>query len=61
MLCFSFPEALTATWEGLNITTIALPAICAAANSRVPDLKTNATPTKLGTCSWLDFPHLIAH
>lgn len=38
----SFPEPLTVTWEGQNIATIALPAICAAANSGVPDLKTNA-------------------
>ncbi|KAH8119480.1 hypothetical protein DFH11DRAFT_1722990 [Phellopilus nigrolimitatus] len=37
----TFVEPVTVNWEGQDIATISLPAVCAAANSGVPDYETN--------------------
>ncbi|KAE9401586.1 hypothetical protein BT96DRAFT_918717 [Gymnopus androsaceus JB14] len=39
----TFTDPVTVTWEGQSIATIALPPICAAANTGVPDYETSAT------------------
>lgn len=40
-----FVEPLAVTWQGHNIATIALPSVCAAANTGVPDYETQARLT----------------
>lgn len=41
----SFPKPLTVVYDGQDIAEISLPPICAAANSGVPNLQTNANLT----------------
>jgi hypothetical protein len=38
----TFVEPIIVAWQGTNIATIALPPVCAAANSGVPNYRTNA-------------------
>jgi hypothetical protein len=40
-----FPEGVTVTYDGMDIATIALPPICAFADSGVPELRSDATLT----------------
>ncbi|KAI9463679.1 hypothetical protein BJY52DRAFT_1404720 [Lactarius psammicola] len=49
-----FEEPVTVTWQGHDIATIALPSICAAANSGVPDYRANGrlTITDEGHFTW---------
>ncbi|KAI0035854.1 hypothetical protein K488DRAFT_76325 [Vararia minispora EC-137] len=57
----SFPEPVTVTWQGSNIAQIALPDLCAAANTGIPNLKTNAHLTITDEAAFTAFATFLLH
>ncbi|KAI0268735.1 hypothetical protein BC834DRAFT_651204 [Gloeopeniophorella convolvens] len=56
-----FEEPVTVTWQGRDIATIVLPAICAAANAGVPDYHTNAHLTITDQDQFTAFTTFLLH
>lgn len=56
-----FEEPVTVTWQGHDIATIALPSICAAANSGVPDYRANGRLTITDEGQFTAFATLLLH
>ncbi|KAG5646292.1 hypothetical protein DXG03_003889 [Asterophora parasitica] len=56
-----FTEPLTVTWQGKDIATIALPPICAAAGSGVPDYRTKARLTITEPSEFTTFATFLLH
>ncbi|CDO73852.1 hypothetical protein BN946_scf185016.g9 [Trametes cinnabarina] len=57
----TFTEPVTVTWDGSDIATIALPPVCASANSGVPDYETNAHLTITDNDKFTDFATFLLH
>ncbi|KAJ3518119.1 hypothetical protein NLJ89_g70 [Agrocybe chaxingu] len=57
----SFPEPVTVTWEGKDIAQIALPPICAAANTGLPIYETNARLTITQSSGFTEFATFLLH
>ncbi|KAF8160985.1 hypothetical protein B0H34DRAFT_699004 [Crassisporium funariophilum] len=57
----TFTEPVTVTWQGQDIAQIALPPICAAANTGVPDYETNARLTITDKAAFTNFASFLLH
>ncbi|KAF8894927.1 hypothetical protein CPB84DRAFT_1848428 [Gymnopilus junonius] len=57
----TFVEPLTVNWQGKDIAQIALPPICAAANTGVPNYQANAHLTITDSGSFTDFATFLLH
>ncbi|KAK1218918.1 hypothetical protein PQX77_018360 [Marasmius sp. AFHP31] len=57
----TFTEPLVVTWEGSNIATVALPPVCAAANSGVPNYETTGHLTITDQGRFTDFAKFLLH
>ncbi|GLB37240.1 putative protein of unknown function (DUF3712) [Lyophyllum shimeji] len=56
-----FTEPVTVTWQGKDIATIALPPICAAANTGVPDYRAKARLTITQNSEFTEFATFLLH
>ncbi|KAG6908393.1 hypothetical protein DXG01_004822 [Tephrocybe rancida] len=56
-----FAEPLTVSWQGQNIANIALPPVCAAANSGVPDYRAKARLTITDSSAFTSFATFLLH
>ncbi|KAJ7874667.1 hypothetical protein B0H14DRAFT_3551962 [Mycena olivaceomarginata] len=56
-----FPEPLNVAWQGQNIAQIALPSVCASANTGVPDYVTSARLTITDSAKFTDFATFLLH
>ncbi|KAG6813669.1 hypothetical protein H0H92_008517 [Tricholoma furcatifolium] len=56
-----FVDPLTVTWQGQDIATIALPPVCAAANTGVPDYTTTATLKITDSDAFTNFATFLLH
>ncbi|KAJ7209536.1 hypothetical protein GGX14DRAFT_451849 [Mycena pura] len=57
----TFVQPLNVAWQGQNIATIALPPVCAAANTGVPNYKTSGRLTILDQATFTDFATFLLH
>ncbi|KAI0686333.1 hypothetical protein BC835DRAFT_1523138 [Cytidiella melzeri] len=57
----TFMEPVTVTWEGQDIATIALPAVCAGANAGVPDYRTNGQLVITNQDAFTTFATFLLH
>ncbi|KAK7064212.1 hypothetical protein R3P38DRAFT_3165227 [Favolaschia claudopus] len=56
-----FPEPLSVTWQGQHIAQIALPSVCASANTGVPNYVTKARLTITDAGKFTDFATFLLH
>ncbi|KAG5340679.1 hypothetical protein C0989_000829 [Termitomyces sp. Mn162] len=56
-----FTEPLTVSWQGQPIATITLPSVCAAANSGVPDYRTNGHLSITDSSKFTSFATFLLH
>lgn len=56
-----FVEPLTVTWQGQDIATIALPTVCSAANTGVPDYRPSGTLTITDQTSFTAYTTYLLH
>ncbi|KAJ7251753.1 hypothetical protein B0H12DRAFT_1234031 [Mycena haematopus] len=56
-----FPEPLSVTWQGQNIAQIALPSVCASANTGVPNYATSGRLTITDSAAFTDFATFLLH
>ncbi|KAJ6607775.1 hypothetical protein B0H10DRAFT_2227490 [Mycena sp. CBHHK59/15] len=57
----AFPEPLSVVWQGADIAQIALPPVCAAANTGVPNYVTSARLTITDSAKFTDFATFLLH
>ncbi|KAF7301181.1 hypothetical protein MIND_00682600 [Mycena indigotica] len=57
----TFVDPLTVTWEGQNIAQIALPPVCVAANTGLPNYSTKARLTITNSGAFTEFATKILH
>ncbi|KAJ7668375.1 hypothetical protein DFH06DRAFT_1181491 [Mycena polygramma] len=56
-----FPEPLSVAWQGQTIAQIALPSVCASANTGVPNYSTSARLTITDSAKFTDFATFLLH